>query len=135
MDLLARAAQLLRPHMDEARRDTWLVSAFHAEYRGVYDAISQRGATRDFVIACVRDLLNRGCLGTRHALSRLLAVVMEEAGDEQRGEFQALMEGGKRGRGRENGDVPQSGKRGRTPITSAYYQQLSVLARTSASKH
>ncbi|MEF8697897.1 MAG: hypothetical protein V5B33_01010 [Candidatus Accumulibacter sp. UW20] len=92
MDLLNRAAQSLTPYMAEERRDTWLTLAFHAEHRQVYDSIPQRGATADFVVVCVRSLLDRGCLGSRHALSVLLETVRGAAGDERQAEFQLLID-------------------------------------------
>jgi hypothetical protein len=92
VDILKRAAQLLSPHMAEERRDTWLTLAFHAQHRKVYDTIPQRGATADFVVVCVRTLLDRGCLGSRHALALLLETVRSAAGDERQGEFQALID-------------------------------------------
>ncbi|MEF8733914.1 MAG: hypothetical protein V5B40_18965 [Candidatus Accumulibacter meliphilus] len=54
MNIIDRAVDLLRPFMGEDRRDTWLTLAFHAEHRDVYDDIPRRGATKDFVVACVR---------------------------------------------------------------------------------
>jgi hypothetical protein len=93
VDPLKLAAQLLTPHMAEGRRDTWLTLAFHGEHPKVYDSIPQRGATADFVVVCVRTLLDRGCLGSRHALSLLLETVRDAAGDERQAEFQALIEG------------------------------------------
>jgi hypothetical protein len=90
MNIIERAADLLRLFMAEERRDTWLTLAFHAGHRDVYDAIPQRGATRDFVVACVRSLLERGCLGSRHALSILPDVVRAEAGVEKQPAFHAL---------------------------------------------
>lgn len=92
MDILKRAAQLLTPYMAEERRDTWLTLAFHAEHRQVYDTIPQRGATADFVVVCVRRLLDRGCLGSRHALSILLDTVRSAAGNERQAEFQSLID-------------------------------------------
>ena len=91
MDILQRATQLLAPFMGEDRRDTWLTLAFH-EHRGVYDAIQKTGATADFTVLCVSRLLDRGCLGSRHALSLLLDVVRSEAGDDKQGAFQALID-------------------------------------------
>ena len=92
MNIIERAADLLRPFMGEDRRDTWLTLAFHAEHRDLYDAIPQRGATKDFVVACVRSLLDHGRLGSRHALSLLLEAVCSEAGEEQQPSFRALIE-------------------------------------------
>jgi hypothetical protein len=92
MDILQRATQLLRPFMSEERRDTWLSLAFHAQYRSIYDAIPQAGATADFTVRCVRTLLDRGCLGPRHALSLLLEVVRNEAGAETQAQFQSLID-------------------------------------------
>ena len=92
MNRIERAADLLTPFMGEERRDTWLTLAFFAEHRDVYDAIPQRGATRDFVVACVRRLLDRGRAGSRHALSLLLEAVRSEAGEERQPAFQALIE-------------------------------------------
>jgi hypothetical protein len=92
MNLLQRATRLLTPFMDEERRDTWLADAFWSEHRGVYDAISRSGATADFTVRCVRFLLDRGCLGSRHALSVLLDVVRSDVGDEQQTAFQTLID-------------------------------------------
>jgi hypothetical protein len=92
MDILQRATQLLRPFMPEERRNTWLTLAFHAEQRDVYDAIPQSGATADFTVRCVSRLLDRGCLGSRHALSVLLDVVRSEAGEDRQEAFRALIE-------------------------------------------
>jgi hypothetical protein len=92
MALLDRATELLLPLMSEDRRDTWLSLAFHDHHRGLYDAIPQHGATADFTVRCVRQLLDRGCLGGRHALSLLLEVVRSDAGDEQQQAFQALID-------------------------------------------
>lgn len=92
MDIFKLAAQLLTPHMAEERRDTWLTLAFSGERRKVYDSIPQRGATADFVVTCVRTLLDRGCLGSRHALALLLETVRGAAGDERQAEFQALID-------------------------------------------
>lgn len=89
--LLARATQLLLL-MGEDRRDTWLTLAFHDDHRPLYDAIRQDGATTDFTVRCVRHLLDRGCLGTRHALSLLLEVVRSDAGDELQDSFQSLID-------------------------------------------
>jgi NACHT domain/TIR domain/Effector-associated domain 8 len=91
MDILQRATQLLAPFMGEDRRDTWLTFAFH-EHRGVYDAIQKTGATADFTVRCVSQLLDRGCVGSRHALSVLLDVVRSQAGDDKQEAFQALIE-------------------------------------------
>ena len=92
MDIIERAADLLSPFMGEDRRDTWLTLAFHAEHRQVYDAISQRGATKDFVVRCVRGLLEHGALGSRHALSLLLENVRAEAGADKQAAFGELIE-------------------------------------------
>ena len=92
MDVLKRPAQLLTPFMAEGRRDTLLTLAFHAAHRKVYDKIPQRGATADFVVNCVRSLLEQGCLGSRHALSVLLEAVRGAAGDELQGEFQSVID-------------------------------------------
>jgi formylglycine-generating enzyme required for sulfatase activity len=92
MNTIERAADLLRPFMGEDRRDTWLTLAFHAEHRDVYDDIPQRGATKDFVVACVRRLLDRGRVGSRHGLSLLLEAVCSGAGDEKQPSFRALIE-------------------------------------------
>lgn len=92
MTILKRATALLQPFMDEARRATWLALAFHGEHRDIHDAIPQSGAPADFTVRCVRLLLDRGCVGSRHALALLLEVVRAEAGDEQQGAFQALIE-------------------------------------------
>ena len=91
MDILQRATQLLAPFMGEERRDTWLTLAFH-EHRSVYDAIQKTGATADFTVRCVSRLLDRGCLGSRHALSVLLDVVRSQAGDDKQEAFQALID-------------------------------------------
>ncbi len=92
MTIIEQAADLLRPFMGEDRRDTWLTLAFHAEHPDVYHAIPQRGATRDFVVACVRRLLEHGRVGSRHALSLLLEAVCSAAGDERQPAFRALIE-------------------------------------------
>ncbi|WP_313929254.1 CHAT domain-containing protein [Pseudoxanthomonas sp.] len=92
MDILQQATQLLRPMMDEKRRDTWLSFAFGAEHRDIYDSIDQSGATLDFTVGCVRRLLGRGCVGSRHALSLLLEVVRGDAGDQHQGSFQNLID-------------------------------------------
>jgi hypothetical protein len=91
MDTLRHATQLLQPFMGETRRGTWLALAFHEAHRSLYDAIPLAGAPRDFTVQCVRLLLDRGCLGPRHALSLLLEVVGAEAGDERWPAFQALI--------------------------------------------
>lgn len=92
MNIIEQAADLLRPFMGEDRRDTWLTLAFHAEHPDVYHAIPQRGATADFVVACVRSLLDHGYAGPRHALSLLLEAVCSAAGDEKQASFRALIE-------------------------------------------
>lgn len=92
MDILQRATQLLRPLMDQERRDTWLTLAFHDEHRDIYDAIRQDGATTDFTVRCVRTLHGRGCVGSRHALSLLLEVAGSEAGDDRQAAFRALID-------------------------------------------
>lgn len=92
MDLLQQATQLLLPMMDEERRDRWLSLAFAAANRDIYDSIRQHGATSDFTVRCVRRLLERGCVGSRHALSLLLEVVRAGAGDERQGDFQRLID-------------------------------------------
>ena len=91
MDFLDEAVELLKPFMAEDRRDTWLTLAFH-RYRELYDTIPQGGAPADFVVRCARILLDHGCRGERHALSLLLEVVSEEAGNDQQASFQALIE-------------------------------------------
>jgi hypothetical protein len=92
MDTLQRATQLLRPFMEEARRGTWLTLAFHGQHRALYDAIPVAGATTDFTVRCVRLLLDRGCLGPRHALSLLLEVVRVEAGEDHHDGFRTLID-------------------------------------------
>ena len=92
MDILQRATQLLAPFIGEDRRNTWLTLAFHAQHRDLYDAIPQSGATADFTVRCVSRLLDRGCLGSRHALSVLLDAVRSQAGDDKQEAFQALIE-------------------------------------------
>jgi formylglycine-generating enzyme required for sulfatase activity len=91
MDFLERAKPLLLPHMGEDQRDSWLTLAFHGQHRDLYDAIAKTGAPRDFTVACVRTLLDCGCLGSRHALSLLLEVLREQAGDEKQSAFDALI--------------------------------------------
>ena len=54
MNLIERATNLFRPFMGEDRRDTWLTLAFLAAHQDLYDDIPQRGATKSFVVACVR---------------------------------------------------------------------------------
>ena len=92
MDILQQATKLLRPMMEEERRDTWLSFAFGAGHRDIYDSIRQNGATLDFTVRCVRRLLDRGCVGSRHSLSLLLEVVRSDAGDELQGSFQNLID-------------------------------------------
>ena len=91
MHIFKRAAQLRTPDLAEERRDTWLTLAFHADHRQVYDAIPKRGATADFVVGRVRSP-DRGCLGSRHALSVLREAVRGAAGDERQAEFQSLID-------------------------------------------
>ncbi|MCB1918206.1 MAG: CHAT domain-containing protein [Rhodocyclaceae bacterium] len=91
MDVLQRATQLLRPFMNEERRDTWLMLAFRSEHPDIYDAIPRSGATADFTVRCVSRLLDRGCLVSRHALSVLLEVVRSAAGDDRQEAFQTLI--------------------------------------------
>jgi hypothetical protein len=92
MDILNGATELLRPFMDETRRTTWLTLAFHQDHRALFDDIPKAGATRDFTVNCVRLLLERGCLGARHALSLLLEVVRDEAGEDRKAGFQSLID-------------------------------------------
>ena len=92
MNIIERAADLLTPFMGEDRRDTWLTLAFHVEHPDLYHAIPQRGATGDFVVACVRKLLDHGRAGSRHALSLLLEAVCSAAGDDRQPSFRALIE-------------------------------------------
>lgn len=92
MDILQRATQLLRPLMDQERRDTLLTLAFSGEHRDIYDAIRQDGATTDFTVRCVRYLLDRGCVRSRHALSLLLETAGGEAGDDRQAAFRALID-------------------------------------------
>jgi formylglycine-generating enzyme required for sulfatase activity len=89
--LLARATQLLLPLMGEDRRDTWLTLAFHADHHEIYAAIPQAGAPADFTVACVRQLLDRGAVGERHALSLLLDVVRPHADDRNQAELGELI--------------------------------------------
>ncbi len=91
MTTLERATRLLLPQMGSERRDTLLTLAFHGELRPLYDAIDQAGASDAFTVACVRTLLERGCVGSRHALSRLLEVAQSHAGDEKRADFADLI--------------------------------------------
>jgi formylglycine-generating enzyme required for sulfatase activity len=91
MDILQQASELLRPLMDAGRRDTWLSLAFHDQHRDIYDSIDQSGATREFTLRCVRNLLERGFVGSRHSLSLLLEVVRRYAGDEKQADFCALL--------------------------------------------
>jgi len=91
MNELHRAVKLLQPHMGAEVRDTWLTLAF-ADQRAIYDAIERSGAAAHFTVRCVRTLINRGCVGSRHALALLLAVVAEGAGSERQAEFRALIE-------------------------------------------
>ncbi len=92
MDILQRATQLLRHFMGEDHRDAWLTLAFHGEHRGIYDGIPQNGATSVFTVRCVRHLLERGCVGSRHALSLLLETVRGAAGSELQEHFQTLID-------------------------------------------
>ena len=92
MDILQRATQLLRHFMGEDHRDAWLTRAFHGEHRGIYDGIPQNGATSVFTVRCVRHLLERGCVGSRHALSLLLETVRGAAGSELQEHFQTLID-------------------------------------------
>lgn len=92
MDILPEARQLLQPLMDRERRNTWLTLTFRGEHRAIYDAIDQHGATTDFTVRCVSALLNRGCVGGRHALSLLLETVRGDAGDQLRDSFQSLID-------------------------------------------
>lgn len=91
MSLLARAVKLLQPHLGGAKRETWLTLAF-AEQRAIADAIDRTGAAADFTVRCVRYLLDRGCVGTRHALSLLLEVVSTGAVSEVQGNFRGLID-------------------------------------------
>ncbi|EXI66627.1 MAG: Serine/threonine-protein kinase pkn1 [Candidatus Accumulibacter adjunctus] len=91
MTPLERATRLLQPQMGSERRDTLLTLAFHGELRPLYDAIDQAGASDAFTVACVRTLLERGCVGSRHALSLLLEVAQSRAGDEKRADFAELI--------------------------------------------
>ena len=91
MSLLARAVKLLQPHLGGAKRETWLTLAF-AEQRAIADAIDRTGAAADFTVRCVRYLLDRGCVGTRHALSLLLEVVSTGVDSEVQGDFRALID-------------------------------------------
>jgi len=92
MDILTQAMKLLRPLMDKARRNTWLILAFDGKHRDIYDAIDQDGTTMDFTVHCVSRLQARGCVGSRHALSLLLEKVRGDAGDELQGAFQSLID-------------------------------------------
>ncbi|MEF8734954.1 MAG: SUMF1/EgtB/PvdO family nonheme iron enzyme [Candidatus Accumulibacter meliphilus] len=92
MDILTQAMKLLRPLMDKARRNTWLILAFGGKHRDIYDAIDQDGTTMDFTVHCVSRLQARGCVGSRHALSLLLEEVRGDAGDELQGVFQSLID-------------------------------------------
>ena len=91
-DFLPRATRLLQPLMSEERRGTWLALAFHGSNRAIHDAISQSGSTADFTVRCVRHLLDRGRVGSRHALSLLLETVRADAGDELQESFQKLID-------------------------------------------
>jgi formylglycine-generating enzyme required for sulfatase activity len=90
--ILNRASELLRPFMDETRRTTWLTLAFYQDHQALFDDIPKAGATRDFTVNCVRLLLERGCLGSRHALSLLLEVVRDEVGEDRKAGFQSLID-------------------------------------------
>jgi formylglycine-generating enzyme required for sulfatase activity len=92
MNIIERAAELLSPYMSEDRRETCLTLAFYSEHRKIFNEIPRRGATRDFVVACVRSLLDHGRVGSRHALSLLLEVVCKEAGDDRKPLIRALIE-------------------------------------------
>ncbi len=91
MNLLRRATQLLQPAMSEDRRNIWLTLAFH-EHPQIYGTIRQDGAPFDFTVRCVRQLLERGFVGSRHALSLLLEEVRSEAGDERQQAFATLID-------------------------------------------
>ena len=91
-DFLPRAARLLQPHLGEERRAALLALAFHGSKRAILDGISQRGSSSDFTVRCVSQLLDRGCVGARHALSLLLEVVRGEAGDELQASFRTLID-------------------------------------------
>ena len=91
-DFLPRAARLLQPHLGEERRAALLALAFHGSKRAILDGISQRGSSSDFTVRCVSQLLDRGCVGARHALSLLLEVVRGDAGDELQASFQTLID-------------------------------------------
>ncbi len=81
MTRLDRATLLLLPQMGIDRRDMLLMLAFHGEHRPVYDGIAQSEATDALTVAGVRMLLDRGCVGSRHAL--VLEVARREARDEK----------------------------------------------------
>ena len=87
--VLERATRLLLPLLDEDRRGTWLTQAFYGQDKddALYHAIDQRGATDAFTTRCVRQLLERGLVGSRHALSLLLEVIREHASDERQADF------------------------------------------------
>ncbi|MBO3705217.1 MAG: SUMF1/EgtB/PvdO family nonheme iron enzyme [Candidatus Accumulibacter sp.] len=91
-DFLPRAARLLQPHLSEERRGARLALAFHGSNRAILDGISQSGSASDFSVCCVSQLLDRGCVGSRHALSLLLEAVRGEAGDELQESFQTLID-------------------------------------------
>jgi len=90
-DILPRATRLLQPFMSEERRGTWLALAFHGSNRAILDGISQRGSNSDFTVRCVSQLLDRGRVGSRHALSLLLEAVRGDAGDELQERFEQLI--------------------------------------------
>ena len=91
-DFLPRAARLLQPHLGEEHRAALLALAFHGSKREILDGISQRGSSSDFTVRCVSQLLDRGCVGARHALSLLLEVVRADGGDELQASFQTLID-------------------------------------------
>ena len=82
MNKLESATRLLLPFMDEKSRNKWLTLAFSQEHPGIYYKIIQNGSTADFTTICVSELLKHGCVGSRHALSMLLDVVLGGMGDD-----------------------------------------------------
>lgn len=93
MSALQRATGLLQPLLDESRRGRLLGLAFFESQRAIYDSIRQDGATDAFTADCVRQLLARGPVGSRHALSLPLEVAAGECvGDARRqADFVALI--------------------------------------------
>jgi formylglycine-generating enzyme required for sulfatase activity len=92
-DLLSRFRRMLSPFVATvADRDALLTEAFYLRNPLLY-GIEREGSPKDFVIRCIKKLLDYGCLSDgEHSLACLLLTVKPDCGVDKHAEIDELIE-------------------------------------------